>query len=146
VNSTATRTTASATPPTARCARHQRSNAPRADIIRFVIGTGQKTIAPVSALPAIVDPVTIDGTTQPGFRDPDHRARRRERRRRRQRPVHHGRRQSGDGARRQPIRAELSSSGGNGILLEGRAQRGAGCYIGTNVAGTAAPATAARAS
>ena len=39
-----------------------------ADIINFNIGTGTRTIAPLSGdLPNIIDPVTIDGTTQPGF-------------------------------------------------------------------------------
>ena len=37
-----------------------------ADIIEFSIGTGVQTIAPTSALPPIIDPVTIDGLTQPG--------------------------------------------------------------------------------
>ena len=38
------------------------------DMIAFQIpGAGVHTIAPVSALPAITDPVVIDGTTQPGF-------------------------------------------------------------------------------
>jgi titin len=38
------------------------------DTIQFSIGGGgAQTIAPTSALPAITDPVTIDGTTQPGF-------------------------------------------------------------------------------
>jgi hypothetical protein len=40
---------------------------PGADIISFQIGMGQQTIAPTTALPEIIDPVTIDGTTQPGF-------------------------------------------------------------------------------
>ena len=36
--------------------------------IDFAIpGTGVQTIAPVSPLPAITNPVLIDGTTQPGF-------------------------------------------------------------------------------
>ncbi len=35
--------------------------------IDFSIGSGPKTIAPVSALPAVTQPVVIDGTTQPGF-------------------------------------------------------------------------------
>ncbi len=38
-----------------------------ADRIQFVIGTGLQTIAPLSALPEITDPVVIDATTQPGF-------------------------------------------------------------------------------
>src|SRR5438067_806577 len=39
-----------------------------ADIIDFNIPpAGSKTIAPASVLPTITDPLTIDGTTQPGF-------------------------------------------------------------------------------
>jgi CSLREA domain-containing protein len=38
-----------------------------ADTIRFSIGSGPRTISPGAALPAVTDPVTIDGTTQPGF-------------------------------------------------------------------------------
>ena len=38
-----------------------------ADIINFNIGSGAKTIKPLSPLPAITEAVTIDGTTQPGF-------------------------------------------------------------------------------
>lgn len=37
------------------------------DTINFAIGTGAKTITPASLLPTITGPVTIDGTTQPGF-------------------------------------------------------------------------------
>src|SRR4051812_24304580 len=38
------------------------------DTIAFNIpGGGVQTIAPASALPAVTDPVTINGTTQPGF-------------------------------------------------------------------------------
>src|SRR4030095_8251296 len=38
------------------------------DMIDFNIpGAGVHTIMPASALPTITDPVTIDGTTQPGF-------------------------------------------------------------------------------
>src|SRR5229473_4652050 len=37
------------------------------DTIAFAIGSGIQTIAPLSALPTITDPVIIDGTTQPGF-------------------------------------------------------------------------------
>ncbi len=37
------------------------------DVIRFnIAGTGVNTIQPLSALPAITDPVSIDGYTQPG--------------------------------------------------------------------------------
>src|SRR5262249_49763472 len=38
------------------------------DSIAFnITGTGVRTIQPPSGLPAITDPVLIDGTTQPGF-------------------------------------------------------------------------------
>ncbi len=37
------------------------------NVIDFSIGSGPHTIAPVSALPTITQPVTIDGTSQPGF-------------------------------------------------------------------------------
>lgn len=41
---------------------------PGADLITFNIGGGGvQTIAPTSGLPTISDPVTVDGTTQPGF-------------------------------------------------------------------------------
>ena len=38
-----------------------------ADEIRFNIGSGAVSIAPGSALPSITSPVTLDGTTQPGY-------------------------------------------------------------------------------
>ncbi|MBI3653664.1 MAG: VCBS repeat-containing protein [Acidobacteria bacterium] len=38
-----------------------------ADSIDFAIGSGTQTITPVLDLPPVTDPVTIDGTTQPGF-------------------------------------------------------------------------------
>ena len=38
------------------------------DIIAFnILGSGVKTITPTSPLPASIEPVTIDGTTQPGY-------------------------------------------------------------------------------
>ena len=37
------------------------------DTINFAIGSGPQTINPLSALPALTEPATIDGTTQPGF-------------------------------------------------------------------------------
>jgi CSLREA domain-containing protein len=40
---------------------------PDADIIRFDLPNLDRTISPLSALPDITDPVTIDGTSQPGF-------------------------------------------------------------------------------
>ncbi len=46
----------------------QEANAhPGPDTILFAIGSGVQTIAVGAPLPTIVDPVTIDGTTQPGF-------------------------------------------------------------------------------
>ncbi|KAA1425011.1 choice-of-anchor D domain-containing protein [Mumia zhuanghuii] len=45
----------------------QESNASAgADTIRFAIGSGPVTISPTSELPQIIDPVTIDGFSQPG--------------------------------------------------------------------------------
>jgi hypothetical protein len=39
-----------------------------ADTITFSIaGSGVRTISPASALPPVIDPVIIDGATQPGF-------------------------------------------------------------------------------
>jgi hypothetical protein len=40
---------------------------PGPDEIRFAVGAGPQTIALATPLPEITDPVTIDGTTQPGF-------------------------------------------------------------------------------
>jgi hypothetical protein len=40
---------------------------PGPDLITFSIASAGKTIIPTNALPAITEPVTIDGTTQPGF-------------------------------------------------------------------------------
>ncbi len=41
-----------------------------ADTIAFNLGpSGVQTISPAAALPAVTDPVTIDGTTEPGFSD-----------------------------------------------------------------------------
>src|SRR5690349_19031512 len=36
-----------------------------ADVIAFSIASGGSTISPTNALPAIIEPVTIDGSTQP---------------------------------------------------------------------------------
>jgi titin len=41
--------------------------APGSNRIEFSINSGIQTITPLTALPVITDPVTIDGTTQPGF-------------------------------------------------------------------------------
>lgn len=43
------------------------NNHPGPDTIQFAIGSGVKTIAPIWSLPPILDTVTIDATTQPGF-------------------------------------------------------------------------------
>jgi hypothetical protein len=43
------------------------NNNPGADTITFAIGSGLQTISPSADLPGIIGPVTIDGTTQPGF-------------------------------------------------------------------------------
>ncbi|MEW6209322.1 MAG: BACON domain-containing carbohydrate-binding protein [Acidobacteriota bacterium] len=43
------------------------NNNPGADTIAFAIGSGLQTISPSADLPGIIGPVTIDGTTQPGF-------------------------------------------------------------------------------
>src|SRR6516165_2495838 len=40
---------------------------PGPNAIGFAIGSGAATIALQSALPTITQPVTIDGTTQPGY-------------------------------------------------------------------------------
>ena len=40
---------------------------PSLDRISFNVGSGTITIQPTSELPAITDPIVIDGTTQPGF-------------------------------------------------------------------------------
>ncbi len=37
------------------------------DVITFAIGSGAQTISLASALPAVLNPVVIDGTTQPGY-------------------------------------------------------------------------------
>jgi CSLREA domain-containing protein len=55
----------------AHCSLREAINAanatPEPDLIRFSIGSGLQTIALLSALPAISQPVVLDGTTQPGF-------------------------------------------------------------------------------
>lgn len=55
----------------AHCSLREAINAANAlggvDQISFAIGTGARTIAPTSPLPVVADPLTIDGTTQPGF-------------------------------------------------------------------------------
>ncbi len=111
-----------------------------ADTIRFVIGSGPKTIQPGSPLPAITDPVTIDGTTQPGFAGAP--------------IIELDGTNAGVGASGLQITAGSSvveglvinrfpaafpSTGGHGIVLQdGGGNVVRGCYIGTNLAGTAA--------
>lgn len=58
---------ADATHTSLREAIHAANNSPGPDEIRFAIGSGVQTINLLSPLPAILDTVTIDGTTQPGF-------------------------------------------------------------------------------
>jgi hypothetical protein len=43
------------------------NKAPGNDAVSFAIGSGAKTIAPLTALPTITDPLTLDATTQPGY-------------------------------------------------------------------------------
>src|SRR5262249_54863931 len=40
-----------------------------ADVIQFRVGSGPRDLRPTSPLPEIVNPVTLDGTTQPGYSD-----------------------------------------------------------------------------
>ncbi len=51
---------------TLRAAIQEANALPGHDTINFGIGTSVQTIAPLSQLPEITSPVTIDGTTQPG--------------------------------------------------------------------------------
>ena len=128
---------------------------PGADTIRFNIpGGGLKTIRPASALPTITEPVTIDGYTQPGA-EPQHR--------RRPAPTpccgsSSTARNAGGGATgcgstapntagpragHQPLRAAAAST-----VIAGAATgvRIAGCFLGTDAAGTAARGNGASAS
>src|SRR3954447_5123279 len=52
---------------TLRAAIIEANNHAGADTVAFGLGAGAATIAPASQLPAIVGPLVIDGTTQPGF-------------------------------------------------------------------------------
>ena len=54
---------------TLRAAIQQANAVAGADTIEFLIDSGAQTISPSSALPAITEAVTIDGTTQPGWVD-----------------------------------------------------------------------------
>ncbi len=113
---------------------------PGTDTIRFQIGTGAKTIALLSALPAILDPAVIDGTTQPGFSGTP--------------IIELNGAAAGTGASGLHIVGGgtlvtglvinrfvpgFPSGGGNGIFIEtGGGNEVRGCYVGTNIAGTAA--------
>ena len=50
-----------------RDALNQANRASDADVIQFSIGSGAKSIQPLSQLPFVKHPVTIDASTQPGF-------------------------------------------------------------------------------
>jgi uncharacterized repeat protein (TIGR01451 family) len=52
---------------TLRAAMQQANSTAGADLIQFSIGSGPQLISPATALPSINGTVTIDGTTQPGF-------------------------------------------------------------------------------
>jgi Right handed beta helix region len=109
------------------------------DTIRFSIGSGPQTIAPLSPLPAITDPVTIDGTTQPGYAGPP--------------LIELSGANAGAGADGIAImaggstvlalvinrfQASFLGGGGNGVFISGAGSSYVNrCYIGTNAAGTA---------
>ncbi len=113
---------------------------PGADTINLNIGSGPQTIAPLSALPTIADPVTIDGRTQPGFTGTP--------------LIELSGASAGLGAnglhitagsgivrhivinRFQPL---FLGGGGNGIVLEtGGGNLVSGCFIGTDASGSVA--------
>jgi CSLREA domain-containing protein len=52
---------------TLRAAIQQANATPGTDTVNFQIGSGPQTIKPAAALPALSDPVVIDGATQPGY-------------------------------------------------------------------------------
>jgi CSLREA domain-containing protein len=110
------------------------------DTIRFIIGAGARTIQPLSALPTIIFPVIIDGTSQPGYAGT---------------PIieldgsaagsgANGLRISGGGSTVTGLVINrfipaFPASGGNGILIEGGGSNVVrGNYIGTNIAGNSA--------
>ena len=110
------------------------------DTIAFAIGSGPQTIAPLSPLPAITDPVIVDGTTQPGYAGAP--------------LIELSGASAGTGADGLAIMAGNSTvlalvinrfqasflgGGGNGIFVSGAGGSFVNrCYIGTNAAGTAA--------
>ncbi len=109
---------------------------PGLETISFSIGSGVQTIAPLSALPNITDPVIIDGTTQPGYAGT---------------PLvvlsgvnipsATGLNVTSDGSTVRGIVVNGFSTG-NGIALAGTGNKVVGNYIGTNAAGTAAAGNA----
>ena len=105
---------------------------PGLDTIAFAIGGSVQTIAPLSALPTIIDPVILDGTTQPGFAG---------------RPVIELRGDQAGAANGLHLTAGNSTVRGlvvnrfglRGILIEGTGGNViAGNYLGTDVTGTQA--------
>ena len=60
-------TVADAGPGSLRQAILDANKRPGVDAITFAIGSGPRTIAVLSALPTITDPLVLDATTQPGF-------------------------------------------------------------------------------
>src|SRR5262249_40051219 len=104
-------------------------------VIQFAIpGPGPFVISPASPLPSITVPVTIDGTSQPGFYPNN-------------RPLIElqGQNQGFDGLILGPasvgstIQAlDLAGFGGAGIHIESSGDAVLGCYLGTNLAGKAA--------
>ena len=102
------------------------------DVITFAIpGAGPFTIAPLSALPTITDPVTIDGTTQPGHTTggpPVVEVRGND-------TITEGFSVTGSGT---TIRGLVINAFGYGIAVNGSSNlRVEGNYVGTDVAGTA---------
>src|SRR5262249_435829 len=60
-------TTADNVPGSLRAAIQAANANPGADVITFSIGSGPQTLTFTNDIPPITDPVTIDGTTQPGY-------------------------------------------------------------------------------
>jgi M6 family metalloprotease-like protein/CSLREA domain-containing protein len=101
--------------------------------IEFNIGTGSAMIQPLSALPAITNPISIDGTSQPGYAGT---------------PLIEINGQSTSGSSGLQITASAAGSSVKGLVINrfqigielngGNANTIQNNYIGTNVAGTAA--------
>jgi PKD repeat protein len=107
--------------------------APGPDSVRFSIpGPGMHTIALLSPLPAVTDPLTVDGTSQPGFAGSP--------------LVEISGAAAGPAASglwlAAPNCAVLSLAvdrfAGYGVVLQSGADLVQGCFVGTNAAGTAA--------